>query len=159
MDVGGCSYRVRAGRVYGWVYQGGVYRGGYQGGLYRCTQPPARGGPSDSEAGPVGPCQGAGVGGHWGRAYWASGDHPCGARSDPWSSLSPPRANAASWPIAARLSVIFSKVSQNGQVSSRSVNKACHSPCSQNWLRKSPLGILRFLFRPAFSHKELMDVF
>ena len=53
----------------------------------------------------------------------------------------------------------FSKVSQNGRVSLKSVNKACHSPYSQNAAENSPLGILRFLIFAAFSHKELMGHF
>ena len=59
----------------------------------------------------------------------------------------------------ARFQVISWKVSQNGQVSPRNVQKACHSPYSQNEAQKSPLEILRFLFLLAFSHKELMGLF
>ena len=65
----------------------------------------------------------------------------------------PPRANTA------RFKVIYCKVSQNGIVSPVFVNKACHSPHSQNGLRKSPLEILRNPFLAAFSHKELMVPF
>ena len=39
------------------------------------------------------------------------------------------------------------------------MHKACHSPYFQNGLQKSALGILRFTFSVAFSHKELMGHF
>ena len=65
----------------------------------------------------------------------------------------------ASWPIRARISLIYCKVSQNRRVSPEYCQKACHSPCSQNGPRKSPLGILRFPFWRAFSPKELMGHF
>ena len=63
---------------------------------------------------------------------------------------------AASGPIRARFDDISWKLSQNHEVSPKYVEKACHSPYFQNELRMSPLGILRFLFSLAFSHKELM---
>ena len=66
---------------------------------------------------------------------------------------------AASQPIRAELRSYFSKVSQNGIVSTKSHEKACHSPYSQNAVQKSPLEIPRFLFWPAFSPKELMVLF
>ena len=44
-------------------------------------------------------------------------------------------------------------------MSTKYVEKACHSPYSQNRLRKSPLGFLRFPFLAAFSHKELLGHF
>ena len=59
----------------------------------------------------------------------------------------------------ARFKDILLKVSQNGGVSPEYVEKACHSPCAQNPVQKSPLEILRFPFRRAFSHKELMGHF
>ena len=59
----------------------------------------------------------------------------------------------------ARFRDISWKLSQNGRVSPENVEKACHSPCSQNEVRNSPLEILRFLFLSAFSHKELMVPF
>ena len=106
--------------------------------------------------------QGAGVGGHsaagerWaGRVY----PHPPGPvghlRCPPWDIPldCPPGANTA------RFHDILLKVSQNGQVSPENVNKASHSPCFQNGLRKSPLEILRFPFWRAFSHKELSGHF
>ena len=66
---------------------------------------------------------------------------------------------AASWPIRARLRVISPKVSQNGQVSPKSSEKASRSPYFQNGLGKSPLDISRIPFLLAFSHKELMAHF
>ena len=59
----------------------------------------------------------------------------------------------------ARFKVISLKLSQNGGVSPKYVEKAYHSPCSQNGLRKSPLEILRIPYSAAFSHKELMGHF
>ena len=66
---------------------------------------------------------------------------------------------AASWPKRARFQSYFYKVSQNGVVSTKSVEKAYHSPCFQNPVEKSPLEILRFPFSRSFSHKELMGHF
>ena len=109
-----------------------------------------------SGAGPGSPA-GAGVGG-----VWSSGARctTLRARSGPCRPLpcTPPRecrlrANKA------RNQSIFSKVSQNGRVSLRNVEKACHSPCSQNGAQKSPLEIPRFPFSLAFSPKELMVLF
>ena len=62
-------------------------------------------------------------------------------------------------PQNLRINDIFSKVSQNDEVSPENVNKAYHSPYSQIGLRKSPLDFLRFPFSPAFSGKELMGLF
>ena len=59
----------------------------------------------------------------------------------------------------ARFDVISQKLSQNRVVSAEYVEKACHSPCFQNRVKKSPLEILRFPFWDAFSHKELMGHF
>ena len=59
----------------------------------------------------------------------------------------------------ARFDLILLKVSQNCIVSPKKCEKAWHSPCFQNGLRKSPLEILRFPFYGAFSHKELMGHF
>ena len=86
--------------------------------------------------------------------------HPPGPvgplQGPPWygSGLS-----AASGPIRARIRVILLKVSQNGQVSPKSYEKASHSPYSQNGPRKSPLDFLGIPFWPAFSGKELMVPF
>ena len=86
--------------------------------------------------------------------------HPCGARSVPCGPLpGAPRAIAASWPIRARFDLICLKVSQNRVVSPKYTEKACHSPCIQNGLRKSPLEIPGFPILVAFSHKELMGLF
>ena len=59
----------------------------------------------------------------------------------------------------ARYDLILLKVSQNGIVSPKIVNKACRSPYFQNGLRNSPLGIPEIPFSSAFSHKELMVPF
>ena len=67
--------------------------------------------------------------------------------------------NAASWPIRARFTPLYSKVSQNREVSPKYHEKASHSPYFQNGRQKSPLEILRFPFPRAFSHKELMAHF
>ena len=70
---------------------------------------------------------------------------------DPWEC--PPRTNTA------RFDLIFHKVSQNGEVSLKSVHEASHSPCFNFRVQKSPLDISRFPFLVAFSHKELMTLF
>ena len=54
---------------------------------------------------------------------------------------------------------LFYKVSQNQQVSPKSVHEACHNPYSQNGLQISPLEFLGFPNLLAFSHKELMGLF
>ena len=59
----------------------------------------------------------------------------------------------------ARLRSKHDKVSQNDEVSPKSLEKACHSPYFQNGLQKSALDFLRFPFGPAFSPKELMGRF
>ena len=63
------------------------------------------------------------------------------------------------WANMARFNVISLEVSQNGQVSPKKCQKASISPCFQNGLKKSPLGILRIPYLAAFSHKELMGRF
>ena len=149
----------RVGRVYRVGTRVGIpvgTRGGYTG-YYPASC--SRGANPDSEAGPE-----ALQGLEWwsgcsGRVPGASGDHPCGARSALQASLSPPRADAASWPIRARFRLSYTKVSQNDEVSTKSTHKACHSPHFQNGLRNSPLEILRFPYFAAFSHKELMVPF
>ena len=78
---------------------------------------------------------------------------PCWAL--PGASSSKPRLLANK----ARFNNISWKLSQNGEVSPHFAEKACHSPYFQNRPQKSPLGILRFLISPAFSHKELMGHF
>ena len=59
----------------------------------------------------------------------------------------------------ARIEVKTEKHSQNGEVSPKSVEKACHSPYFQKAVKNSPLDFLRFPFPVAFSHKELMVPF
>ena len=51
------------------------------------------------------------------------------------------------------------KVSQNREVSTKSVEKACHGPYSQNAVQMSPLDFLGFPYSVAFSPKELMGRF
>ena len=84
---------------------------------------------------------------------------PCGPGQAPVPSLVLGPLKCRLWANKARFKVIFSKVSQNREVSSVFVEKACHSPCFQNGCQKSPLEILRFPKMPAFSHKELMGCF
>ena len=123
------------------------------------TQPAARGGFHRQRSGPRKACRAwSGWSVEAGRYRGRSGP-PCGpGRSPAGPSLSFPY-NAASGPIKARFKVISTKVSQNGEVSPRKRQKACHSPYSQNGVKKSPLEILRFPFLVAFSHKELIDLF
>ena len=114
--------------------------------------------PADSEAGPVTPCRGV----EW-VVSWAGacpGYHPAGPVSQP-AGLPVPRTrlHAASQPIRARLTSILVKLSQNHEVSTEYVQKASHSPYSQNGLVKSPLDFLGFPILLAFSHKELMVPF
>ena len=146
---------------------GWVYRGGYTGWVYRGVlpgeYPAARGANPTSGAGPGRPA-GPGVGG-WGAAgvtgYGGRDGYPppCGpgqaSRGLPWGypRRCPPRANMA------RFDLFLLKVSQNDEVSTLFHEKACHSPYFQNGVRLSPLDFLRFPFRAAFSHKELMVPF
>ena len=149
-----------------WVYRAGYCMpGGYLGGLYRVL--PSHPAPReedhpDSEAGPGSPSRGwSGWSGWSGRVSprGRSGP-PCGpGRSTPGGPPCPSLAKAASGPIRARFKVNLLKVSQNGLVSPKYVNKACHSPCFQNELQMSALDFLRFPFLTAFSHKELMGRF
>ena len=62
-------------------------------------------------------------------------------------------------PQNLRITLILLEVSQNGRVSPRNHQKACHSPCFQNGSKKSALEIPRFPILLAFSPKELMGVF
>ena len=96
-----------------------------------------------------------------GCARW-SRYHPCGARSVAQApSLYLPQlpGKCRLWANKARFQVKYTKVSQNDEVSPKSVHEACHSPYSQNGLQKSALGFLGFLYSLAFSHKELMGGF
>ena len=85
------------------------------------------------------PCRGrsGGVGRtYWGRRRGRLPDHPCGARS---GTLYPPCLGPSECRLTAkgaRYHLIFYKVSQNDEVSPKSVDKACHSPYIQKRLRK-----------------------
>ena len=121
--------------------------------------------PIPSGAGPGSPCQGL----EWVGYGWEGDPFACpstGAHPAP----GPP--TPALWAYGARFAVqdppcgqkarfhdISQKLRQNGQVSTKSVEKACHSPCLPKRVRKSPLEFLRFPFWPAFSPKELMGPF
>ena len=148
----------------GWVRAGG-YTGWVPGGLYRCTtQPPRCKVPMRNCQKQAACCRWQGGIGTVPQGYVDGGgdgsqDHPAGPVSTPGASLSWDPQNAASWPITARFRSIYSKVSQNGQVSPKYVHKASHSPCFHFGLQKSPLEFLRFPVLRAFSHKELMGCF
>ena len=140
----------------------GMVLGGYTGraipGYYPAAKHPDRKDPYDSEAGPGSPA-GAGVGGHMGPSPGCATAryHPTGPVGLPAGALPVPGLRlAASWPIRTRLRSKPVKVSQNLEVSPKSVKKASHSPCFQNGLQKSALEILRFPISLAFSGKELM---
>ena len=121
--------------------------------------------PSTAERAPEAP-----VGG-WSGWYWGpgvlgygdgGGDGSCtplrGTVSPPGASLAGP-SECRLTANRARFEVIFLKVSQNGQVSSKSAQKACHSPYFQKPVGKSALEIPRIPYFVAFSHKELMGHF
>ena len=120
----------------GWVGRGAIP------GYYRGTTQRPRKVPYPAERAPEA-LAGAGVGGIWDRPRERPLTTPAGPGrvlgTLPVSSSS----NAASGPIRARFHVKSSKVSQNGIVSPRNVEKACHSPYFQNGLQKSPLDISR----------------
>ena len=80
-------------------------------------------------------------------------------RSTLWPSLSPGPSECRLWANRARIDYILLKVSQNRIVSPEFVEKACHSPYSQNGSGKSALDFLGFPYSTAFSHKELMGHF
>ena len=155
--------RVRTARH----WEVGAWLGGYTGWVIRAlpSQHAARARRSpDSEAGPVSPCKGAGVGGlgagcvSQGTVGGTAPRTTLRARSVLQAlpvlgpSECPPTANMA------RFDLIFYKVNQNGEVSPKYVEKASVSPYFQNGLGKSALGILRFPHLLAFSHKELMGL-
>ena len=158
---------TRVSDVYGHGCTGGVW---YQGRVYGWVPGRAIPVPSqhedvpllkrrpDSGAGPGSPI-GAGVGGLAAAPPGRPAPTLRARSAHPWASLVPPRAIAASWPIRARYRLYFYKVSQNDRVSPKYVEKACHAPCFQNGLGKSPLDFLRFPILAAFSHKELMGCF
>ena len=95
---------------------------------YTGTQPATAKRSMIQRSGPRKPLQGAGVGGIMHSAHWASGDHPSGPvgtlRAPPCHLLEKPRLLA----YRARLMTYSYKVSQNDEVSTKSVYKACHSP-------------------------------
>ena len=148
----------------------GMVPGGHTGWVYRVgnTGVPVlpstllEEGPADSEAGPEASRREAGVVVCRSRTPEAPGP----PTPDP---LGPPGPAPLSWafspgkpasgPIRARLRSKYKNVSQNDEVSPKSVEKASISPCFQNGLRISPLEILRFPYIAAFSHKELMVPF
>ena len=155
-----------ASAVYGrWVpglgIQGG-YTGWVAGGLYRGYYPAARGEVLRQRSGPGRPCRGL----EWWsqelgrtRGRRRSQNPPFGPGQDhagPSLVLGPDCRLTAK---GATFDLILHKVSQNDEVSPKSVHEASHSPYSQNGLRKSPLGFLRFPLLLAFSGKELMGLF
>ena len=158
MVCGAGGYRVGIqGGYTGW----GMGLGGYGRVLYRVPtqllEEQAR-----QRSGPRKPLLGAGVGGRVQRTDRRRGrllDHPCGARSGHAGPPCPGPSECRLLANSARFDLIFSKVSQNSEVSPEYVHKACHSPYIQNRLQKSPLDILRFPYFPAFSHKELLGLF
>ena len=157
-DIEGCGA--------GWVLRRDGIRVGTGVGYTGTPSHPARGGPRTSEACPGSPARGlewVGTGAGRPGSTEAAGSGPVppsgSGRSPAGPSLYRTLENAASWPIRARFRPFYCKVSQNGIVSSKSVEKACHSPYFQNELQKSPLEILRFPFCSAFSPKELMVPF
>ena len=158
---GGCVPNGLAGTsagVRGGCTWGGMGTGGYGEGLYRVPTDLWKAEPQTAKRAPEAPARG------W--SGWSEVQRPPGSQNPPFgpgrsSQLALPGSGTlpASWPIGARFDLISKKHSQNGEVSPKSVQKACHSPYFQNGLRKSPLGFLRFPFSPAFSHKELMGLF
>ena len=155
------SVVVREGvRVRVW-YREGV-REGYTGWVIRgCTTQPARfarGGHDPAKRAPEA-LQGLEWVGSWPDVQGTVRTTPPGpGRSLAGPSLSFP-CKCRLWANRARIEVKTGKVSQNGKVSPKSVQKAQLSPYFQKRLQKSPLEILRFPFSAAFSHKELMGLF
>ena len=146
----------------------GGYQGGYTGWVIPgvgtgTTQPHCSGrGPYDSEAGPGRALQGPWSGWSYGaRANGRRDGHiptlraRSGPEDPPWDMPSECRPGTNT----ARFHYISYKVSQNGKVSPKNIEKACHSPYFQNGTQNSPLGIPSFPFSSAFSHKELMVLF
>ena len=141
------------------------YTGWVPGGAIPGTQPRARGG-SQIPAKRAPEAQG-------GWSGWVSGSRTSlgdGGRGRSWTTLRARSVPPGALPVqdladcpptakGARFSSIFSKVSQNDEVSPKKHEKASHSPCFQNGPPKSPLEIPRFPFWPAFSPKELMGLF
>ena len=146
----------------GW-YRGGVwYQGGYTGWVmgegYTGYPASLKAEADTSEAGPGSP--------HRGLEWWVSAAAPARAQtthSDPLQGSTGPASLSgplpASWPIGTRFDLNSTKLSQNDEVSPKSVEKASLYPYFQNGSQKSPLGFSRFPFGPAFSHKELIGHF
>ena len=138
------------------------YGWGVQGRAIPVPHPAARGEVRSQRSGPGRPCKGLEWwGSELGRARpWYHPLRTLQVLRGPLRCTRPsPRANAASWPIKARLTSKYCKVSQNGIVSPEYDEKASHSPYIQNASQKSALEILRFPFCSAFSPKELMGRF
>ena len=150
---------------------GGVVQGGYTGGVwgrvgtgegYTGTPSTLESGGQSQRSGPRKGLQGPGVGGDCLQRPPGQVPTPAGpGRSPAVPSLVPARAPRKCRLLAnkPRYNLILLKVSQNSEVSTKYVNKACHSPYIQNGSQKSPLEILRFPILTAFSHKELMGLF
>ena len=120
----------------------------------RTPEAPAKRAPEPCRGG-VGGCGVRTYRGRRGRLLYPPLRGPVGLQP-PWYRT---RLIPALQPIGATFDLIFSNVSQNRRVSSKSVHEACHSPCFKNEAQKSPLDFLRFLYSLAFSHKELMGCF
>ena len=149
--TGGCTGWVRDGMGIGW------YGEGIPG-----TQPTCSRRSPVQRSGPRRACR-ARSGWYWGPGARCSMTHPAGPVGPPAVALpghaSAFQSNGRANREKARFHDISLKVSQKTRVSPKSVHKACHSPCLQNGLEKSPLDILRFPIIAAFSHKELMGLF
>ena len=140
----------------GWVYRVGAGRGNTGSpSTVRREVPGQRSGPRKP--------QGGWSGWSWGRNTTGRRrgrvPTPAGPGQAPLVPSLVPSQNAASWPITARFHYISYKLSQNGKVSLKYVEKACHAPYFQNGLEKSPLDFSRFPFSLAFSRKELIGSF
>ena len=121
--------------------RGGYIPGGCTGAIPGTTLHRARK-PLTSGAGPGSPA-GAGVGGLGaGRvppcsaAGDGSWDHPSGPVGAPGPLPVPGPLECRLWPITARFHDISQKLSKNGHVSPKYVEKACHSPCIPKWVQK-----------------------
>ena len=127
VHVPGAPHHAVEGGLYTGGYRGGVWLGGYWEGLYRGSTQPLREVPYQ-RSGPRKPQHGAGVGGYGAGIPLGTvgGTAPGYPPSGPGRSLQAlpgtqdPR-NAHLRPIRARFQPFYSKVSQNGQVSSKSV--------------------------------------
>ena len=142
----------------GWVPGWGMGTGWVLGRAIPGTQPAAKRRQIPAKRAPEPPAGG------W--SGWVSaaaprspGDHPCGARSVLWPSLSPPRANPASGPIRRDSTTFPIKLVKTVKCRQNMSKRPVIVPNSQNGSQMSPLDILRFPFAPAFSHKELMGRF